>query len=151
MLSFKIIAINKSLPEYVPIITSYQKMIKWEIINKEITYPARKASESEIKNFEAELITKEMRSSSFSICLDERGKSYDSIKFAQKISMIAESQSQVDIIIGGAFGVADAVKKTAHLLVSLSPMTFPHQIAKLLFIEQIYRAQTIIQGHPYHK
>jgi 23S rRNA (pseudouridine1915-N3)-methyltransferase len=82
------------------------------------------------------------------IALDERGKLFSSSEFAQQLS--ADSR-RVIFIIGGPFGLSEEVKKTAHELLALSRMTFTHEMARLLLLEQIYRAISIIKGRKYHK
>lgn len=83
------------------------------------------------------------------IALTEDGKTYDSVKFAHLISQ-AESGSLV-FAIGSAEGLSGAVKRSAAQCLSLSPMTFPHELARLLLLEQLYRAKSILQGSKYHK
>lgn len=80
------------------------------------------------------------------VLLDERGKMFDSLEF----SRLLEEKGSIDFIIGGAYGVSDEVKDKASLLLSLSRMTFTHEITRLLLLEQIYRAITIIKGQEYH-
>jgi 23S rRNA (pseudouridine1915-N3)-methyltransferase len=86
--------------------------------------------------------------SGFSFVLSEEGKTYNSVSFAHKLSSI---NSTIQFVIGGPFGLDSSVKKEASELLSLSPMTFPHEIARLLLMEQIYRALTIIANSKYHK
>lgn len=83
------------------------------------------------------------------IALGEEGKCYSSVQFAKLISQ-AESGSLV-FVIGSAEGLSQSVKRSAEQLLSLSPMTFPHELARLLLLEQLYRAKTILQGSSYHK
>ena len=86
------------------------------------------------------------------IALDENGKQFSSVNFSK---IIADYQlngcSELNFVIGGAFGLAKEVLELANLQLSLGAMTMPHMIARIILIEQIYRAQTIIAGHPYHK
>ncbi|MEM1280643.1 MAG: 23S rRNA (pseudouridine(1915)-N(3))-methyltransferase RlmH [Cyanobacteria bacterium P01_H01_bin.152] len=83
------------------------------------------------------------------IALTEEGKCYGSVQFAEMVSQ-AESGSLV-FAIGSAEGLSPLVKRSAERLFSLSPMTFPHELARLLLLEQLYRAKTILQGSSYHK
>lgn len=83
----------------------------------------------------------------YTVALTEEGAQMDSITFAQLI----EKQPDITFIIGGAYGLSDEVKKKAVLLLSLSKMTFPHELAYLMLVEQLYRAERILEGHPYHK
>ncbi len=84
---------------------------------------------------------------SFVVALSEEGKTMNSYAFAEFI----KKQQNVTFLIGGAFGLSDEVKKKSNMVLSLSPLTFPHEIAQLLLIEQIYRAHTIIEGKSYQK
>ena len=83
------------------------------------------------------------------IVLAEEGKSLSSIQFTKYLQTLG-SQKLI-FVIGGANGIDPEIKALANLLLSLSPMTFPHEIARLLLVEQLYRATTISQGGPYHR
>lgn len=89
-------------------------------------------------------------SPTLSIYLTENGKKFDSPKFAVWINQKLEANSSIAFIIGGAAGLDRSLFKGSEQF-SLSDLTFPHKIARVLFIEQLYRAETIISGHPYHK
>lgn len=100
---------------------------------------------------EAEQQKKYLTKSDFIILLDENGKEYSSEKFAQFL----EHKMQIGIknpvfVVGGAFGFTDEIRKMAEQSVSLSKMTFPHQLVRLIFLEQLYRAFTIIRKEKYH-
>jgi len=85
------------------------------------------------------------------VVLDERGKALTSPQFAQRLgSWRDQGVRQVAFVIGGAYGMTDAVRERADLVLALSAMTFPHQLVRVLFVEQLYRASTILQGSPYH-
>ena len=84
------------------------------------------------------------------ILLDENGKNYNSIQFANYIEKISTQQSSLVFIIGGAYGFDESVYERANLKLSFSLFTFSHQLIRLLFIEQLYRCFTIIKGEPYH-
>ena len=98
---------------------------------------------------EAETIQAQLRSDEMYIALTEEGKSLTSINLAEYLETFG-SQRLV-FVIGGANGIAPEIKTSAHSQLSLSPMTFPHEVARLLLVEQLYRATTIIQGGPYHR
>ena len=83
------------------------------------------------------------------IVLAEEGRPQTSPQFAQWLSRV--DSGSLLFAIGGADGISPALKQQAHTLLSLSPMTFPHEIAQLLFVEQLYRAKTILQNRDYHK
>ena len=82
--------------------------------------------------------------------MDERGIQYDSIKWAEKMEGYMQAGRDVVFVIGGAYGFSREVYDRANGLVSLSKMTFSHQIVRVIFLEQLYRACTIIKGEPYH-
>jgi 23S rRNA (pseudouridine1915-N3)-methyltransferase len=86
----------------------------------------------------------------FVILLDERGSLLTSPDLAHQLQVPLESSRLVTILIGGAYGVDETVHHRADKVWSLSPLVFPHQLVRLLLIEQLYRAQEIVAGHPYH-
>lgn len=87
----------------------------------------------------------------FLIVLDERGRAYSSVQLAELMEqhMVAGTGEWV-LVIGGAHGVSEEVRQRADLLLSLSPLTYPHQLARLVLLEQLYRGCTIIRNEPYH-
>lgn len=87
----------------------------------------------------------------FVVLLAENGKLFDSPKFANWFEKISEQTSKLILVIGGAAGHGNDIIIRAQDKISLSTLTFPHKMARLILIEQLYRAQTIIQKHPYHK
>ncbi len=85
------------------------------------------------------------------ICLDEKGKNYTSQDFAKFLQNISENATRTPcFIIGGAFGLDAKVRQAAQYTLALGPMTFPHELARVLLLEQIYRAEAIIRNVPYH-
>lgn len=108
-------------------------------------------SEEQQKEKEGELILKALQPSDYVVLLDEKGKEFTSVQFAAYMEkkMHAVSKRLV-FVIGGPFGFSEAVYKVATERVSLSKMTFSHQMVRLIFIEQFYRAMTILNGEPYH-
>ncbi len=86
----------------------------------------------------------------FVMLLDERGKAITSPKLAQTLQQPLDSSKNVTLIIGGAYGVDNTVHQRADFTWSLSPLVFPHQLVRLIVIEQLYRAQEIAGGRPYH-
>ena len=108
-------------------------------------------SKDQIKTREGELILKNVKPTDDIILLDEHGKEFTSVEFAKilqdKISYVGKD---IVFVIGGAFGFSEAVYKRANSKISLSRMTFSHQMVRAIFTEQLYRAFTIIKGEPYH-
>ncbi len=108
-------------------------------------------TKTQIKEKEGELILKCVKASDRIILLDERGKEYRSVEFAGEIErMMAGGGKDIVFIIGGAYGFSDAVYARSDGKMSLSKMTFSHQMVRTIFTEQLYRAFTIIKGEPYH-
>ncbi|MDX8382579.1 MAG: 23S rRNA (pseudouridine(1915)-N(3))-methyltransferase RlmH [Ghiorsea sp.] len=103
---------------------------------------------NQIKQDEAKTILKAAKSNF--ILFDEKGKSLSSVQWAGFFEA-QQGNASIDFVIGGAAGVAEEVRQQAQSIWSLSNLTLPHQLARVLVVEQLYRAFTIIQGHPYHK
>jgi 23S rRNA (pseudouridine1915-N3)-methyltransferase len=112
----------------------------------------RPVSGEERKQREAALILEELPKGALVVALDERGKSYDSSGFARQFAAWRErSGDNLAFIIGGADGLAPAVLEKAAARLALGTMTWPHMLARAMLLEQIYRAHTILTGHPYHR
>lgn len=108
-------------------------------------------TKDQIKVREGELILKNIRPTDDLILLDEKGKEYSSVEFAKVIQdKISYAGKDMVYVIGGAYGFSEAVYKRANSKISLSRMTFSHQMVRAIFTEQIYRAFTIMKGEPYH-
>jgi len=108
-------------------------------------------SREQIKEKEGELILKALRTSDHVMLLDERGKQYRSMEFAAMLQdRISRLGSDIVFVIGGAYGFSREVYDRANSLISLSLMTFSHQMVRTVFAEQLYRAFTIMRGEPYH-
>ena len=110
-------------------------------------------SEMEIvKNKEGEKILKKIKDQDYVVTLEIKGKKLTSEKFAEKIEEIQlGGNSTIDFVIGGSLGLSDEVMKRSNFALSFSDMTFPHQLMRLIFIEQVYRSFRIINNYPYHK
>lgn len=102
------------------------------------------------KQVEGELILKYITPSTEMILLDERGSEFRSIEFADYIQKKMSSGRDVVFVVGGPYGFSDGVYQRANGKISLSKMTFSHQMVRLFFVEQIYRAMTILRSEPYH-
>lgn len=103
------------------------------------------------KQIEEELILKRLQANHYLILLDERGKKLDSVQWSQQFqNLMNQGTKTLVILIGGAFGVSDAVKEKAKQIWSLSPLVFPHQMVRLIVAEQVYRAFSILNHSPYH-
>lgn len=107
-------------------------------------------SREQIKQREGELILKAVKPSDDVVLLDERGKQYSSLEWSEVIGKKLVAGKDIVFVIGGAYGFSEAVYQRANGLVSLSKMTFSHQMVRTIFTEQLYRAFTILKGEPYH-
>lgn len=107
-------------------------------------------SEQQQKDKEGELILKMIQPSDTVVLMDEHGTEFRSIEFAKWLQKKQNTSRRLVFIIGGPYGFAQPVYDRANELISLSKMTFSHQMVRLIFTEQIYRACTIIKGEPYH-
>lgn len=108
-------------------------------------------TKEQIKTREGELILKNIRPADDLILLDEKGKEFTSVEFAKIIQdKISYTGKDMVYVIGGAYGFSDAVYQRANSKISLSKMTFSHQMVRAIFVEQLYRAFTIMKGEPYH-
>ncbi|MCO5231020.1 MAG: 23S rRNA (pseudouridine(1915)-N(3))-methyltransferase RlmH [Chitinophagales bacterium] len=133
-------------------IKDYSKRLERLTDFQMLVLPDIKASDA--KSFilkEAKQVLEKVKPEDQLILLDERGKTFSSIQFAKEIEkrqMLL--QKKVIFLVGGAYGFDESIYNRANAMLSLSPMTFSHQIIRLLFLEQLYRGFTIIKGLPYH-
>ncbi|AMD84929.1 23S rRNA (pseudouridine1915-N3)-methyltransferase [Capnocytophaga haemolytica] len=112
---------------------------------------SKSLSEEQQKVKEGELILKSVASTDYLVLLDERGKEYTSVEFSAYIQKVMLSGSkQMTFVIGGPYGFSEAVYRRADAKVALSKLTFSHQMVRLFFVEQLYRAFTILKNEPYH-
>ena len=116
---------------------------------REIKGAASKEKQTAIEE-EADGILSRILPTDFLIVLDERGKEFDSVSFSKELGKLTETGRRIVFVPGGPFGLSDRVRKRADLLLSLSKLTFTHEMARLTLLEQLYRALTIIKGKAYH-
>lgn len=138
----------------------YSSRLKHYCKFSEVYIPALRGASSlskdQIKEKEGELILREIgvvkgkAAGKKVVLLDERGESFTSPQWAARLEKDASSEREVCFVIGGAYGFSQAVYDASDSMLSLSKMTFSHQIVRLLFLEQLYRAMTIMKGEPYH-
>ena len=112
---------------------------------------SKNLSQDQQKEKEADLILKQVDNSDTLMLLDEKGQQYRSVDFSKLLdkNMVSNVQHMV-VVIGGPYGFSDRVYQRANGLLSLSKMTFSHQMIRLFFVEQLYRAFSIMRGEPYH-
>ena len=136
-------------------IALYEKRLSFYTNYRKIEIPELKGvsslSEQQIKEKEGDLILKNIKPSDEVILLDERGDLYTSENWARHLERkMTYSGKDIVFVVGGAYGFSQQVYSRADGMMSLSKMTFSHQIIRLIFLEQLYRAFTIIKGEPYH-
>lgn len=160
MIKIKIICIGKLKEKYwKDAFNEYKKRLNtfcnFELVELDECKIKANSSTSDIKlclNFEGNKITSKIPSSAYSIALCIEGAELSSQNLAKHIeNILINETSEIIFIIGGSYGLSDSVKKQSKFLLSMSQMTFPHQMARVMLCEQIYRAFQIMSGGKYHK
>lgn len=147
----KVIAIGrKHEPWIADALDRYQKRLQkpWNAEWVLLPHSAREGSRA--RQEESGAILSRLKDDNFVILLDERGTLLDSPALSHQIERIFPTGKTPVFVIGGAYGVDDSLTSRANLIWSLSPLVFPHQLVRLILTEQLYRAQEIAAGHPYH-
>jgi 23S rRNA (pseudouridine1915-N3)-methyltransferase len=153
-MNFHLLTVGRSQTDYSSLIDDYMKRINKYAPFNELTVqykPRKNQSSSEIKKIEGEKILEKIPEKDVIFLLDERGKQLTSKGLALQLQKQMQMTRDCWFVIGGAYGFSDAVYHAADHSISLSKMTFNHQMVRLFFTEQVYRAITIIHKHPYHK
>jgi len=155
-MNIKLLAIGKTDDkQLITLIDMYQKRLKHYVKFEIDIIPdiknVKNLSEKQQKEKEGELILKKLSPTDVLILLDENGKQFTSVEYSNYLQKKMNSGiKQLVFVIGGPYGFSDAVYKKAQGKVSLSKMTFSHQMIRLFIVEQIYRAFTILKNEPYH-
>lgn len=139
-------SLNELIDEYTSRVANFTK-IEW--VNYQI-----KSKDKNInlkKELESKKILSTVNKNSYVIALDEKGQSYNSSKFSTFIEQTIMHHSEIIFLIGGADGLSKTILESCNKVLSLSNLTFPHQLVKVLIIEQIYRGFSIINNLPYHR
>lgn len=136
-------------------ISQYESRLKHYISFETIVIPALKNTQAlsieQQKQKEGELILKYVQSSDKFVLLDENGKDYNSMGFSGFVQQQMNSGiKNLVFVVGGPYGFSEQIYKRANVKISLSKMTFSHQMVRLFFVEQLYRAMTILKNEPYH-
>ena len=147
----RIIVIGKKHESWVAEgIQRYQKRLKSPFKIEWVVLVNSPATAVRARQEESQRISLRLNTNDYVILLDERGKSVNSTELTALLQSKLETSKPVVIVIGGAFGVDDAILHRADFVWSLSELVFPHQLVRLILIEQLYRAQEIAVGNPYH-
>ncbi len=141
-----------AIAEYAKRLSRYVKLEIVEVDDEKTPDKASAAEELLIKEKEAERILKYIKEDAYVITLEIAGKMFSSEELAEKLEKLAvQGISHIQFVIGGSLGLHEKVCKRADLALSFSKMTFPHQLMRVVLLEQIYRGYRIISGEPYHK
>lgn len=141
-----------AIEEYSKRLRKYCKLEIVEVADEKTPDRASENEELKIKEIEAGRIQKYIKEDAFVVALAIEGKSLDSVAFAKKIEQLGvQGVSHIQFVIGGSLGLHESILKRANLLLSFSAMTFPHQLMRVILLEQVYRCYRIIQNEPYHK
>jgi len=143
---------TQAVTEYSKRLNSYCSLDIIEL--KEARLPDRSgpAEEQAVKDAEGQEILKKIKDNMYVITLEVKGKTLSSEKLADKIEKLGiEGHSSIAFIIGGSLGLSEAVSRRADFKLSFSEMTFPHQMMRVILLEQVYRSFKIIRGETYHK
>lgn len=141
-----------AIAEYEKRLSKYCRLEIVEVADEKTPDKASTLEEELIKAKEAERILKYIKEDAFVYTLEIAGQKCDSISFAKQIENIGISgKSHIQFIVGGSLGLHESVSKRADRKISFSDMTFPHQLMRVILLEQVYRAYRIISKEPYHK
>ena len=144
--------LKEGIAEYSKRMGRFANLQLVEVADEKTPDKASSAENAQIMQKEAERILSKLADRDFVIALAIEGQQYSSEKFSQVLSDITvKGFSDITFIIGGSLGLGPAIKSRANLLISFGKMTLPHQLMRLVLMEQIYRAFMIQQGSPYHK
>lgn len=156
LMKFKLICIGKTGKrflvdgenEYIQRLKHYCKLEKIELPDIK---NAKKLTNDEVKNAEGKMLLEKVEQGEQIILLDENGSTFSSVEFSKFIQKrMNQGGKGITFIIGGAYGFSQEVYDRAQFKISLSKMTFSHQMIRVIFLEQLYRAHTILRGEPYH-
>lgn len=155
-MQISVLAVGTRMPEWVNAgVTEYQRRLPRQIqfVIDEIP-PGQRAARGPVdaaREQEAIQLNKRSAGADLTIALDEQGRTWSSIELAAQLRDWLQNRPRVALLIGGPDGFDAAVRDTADRLWSLSPLTLPHGLVRVVLAEQIYRAWTIVDGHPYHR
>lgn len=141
-----------AISEYTKRLSKYCKLEILEVADEKTPDAASKTVEENIRQKEGERILKYIREDAYVITLEINGKMLDSVELSQKIESLGiQGKSHIIFVIGGSIGLGKEVVKRSDFALSFSKMTFPHQLMRVILLEQIYRSYRIMSGQPYHK
>lgn len=144
--------LKDAVAEYTKRLSKYCKLEIIEVADEKTPDQASEVVERNIRDKEGERILRYVKEDTFVITLEIGGKMLGSEELAEKIRLLGvQGKSNITFIIGGSIGLGEAVRKRSDFALSFSKMTFPHQLMRVILLEQVYRSYRIISGEPYHK
>ena len=159
MLNIKLVVVGKLKEkfhkdegnEYLKRLSKYAKVSLIEVEEEKIKDNSSLKENEQILNKEGNNILKQIKDNEFVFLLDLHGKELSSEEFASKIDQLMSNYSTITFVIGGSLGVSEELRKRSNFKLKLSPMTFTHQMTRIIILEQIYRAFKINNNEVYHK
>lgn len=150
-MAIRIVAVGKKHESWIEGgVERYQKRLRRPFDIEWVLLPHSPREGLQARQEESEALLKRLGSDEYVILLDERGRLLDSPALSAALLTPLEQSKNVVVIIGGAYGVDETIHTRANLVWSLSPLVFPHQLVRLMLVEQLYRAQDIAAGGAYH-
>lgn len=150
-MTLSIIAVGKKHEDWIEDgLIRYQKRLKAPFDARWVLLPHSAYDSVKARQDESERILSRLTDDAYVVVLDERGKQLDSPALARALSEQLDRSRHIVFVIGGAYGVSDELRVRANLVWSLSSLVFPHQLVRLILIEQLYRSQEISRGGKYH-
>lgn len=144
--------LKQGINEYLKRLSTYAKVKIVEVADEKAPETLSEKEEEEVKQKEGERILGKISPDTYVITLDLQGKMITSEQLAGKLDELATyGKSKVAFVIGGSLGLSETVRKRSNYALSFSKMTFPHQLMRLILLEQVYRGFRIMRGEPYHK
>lgn len=144
--------LRDAIAEYSKILNKYCKLDILEVADEKTPDHASAIAEEQIRNKEGERILKLLKDDAYVITLEIGGKMLDSVEFSQKLEQLGiQGKSHIIFVIGGSIGLGNEILKRSDFAISFSKMTFPHQLMRVILLEQIYRSYRIMNHEPYHK
>ena len=144
--------LRDAIAEYSKRLSKYCKLEILEVADEKTPDQASAIVEDQIRSKEGERILKLLKDDAYVITLEIGGKMLDSVEFSKKIEQLGiQGKSHIIFVIGGSIGLGEEVLRRSDFAISFSKMTFPHQLMRVILLEQIYRAFRIINHEPYHK
>lgn len=144
--------LNLGIEDYQKRIESYFPLEIIEVMDEKTPTKATEKEEEKIKDAEGAKILAKIKEEDYVIACDLNGKQFDSLEFASHLEdLLCQGKTTITVVIGGSLGLSAKMKSRANERLTLSKMTFPHQLTKLIVLEQIYRACKIMKNEVYHK